>query len=68
MGLPGTKRGLNLSLYGLITIAAFIIVPQTFRAFGYWDTDTSHDLYRRLFKNVSAIGHPRTSGRLSGPE
>ncbi len=68
MGLPGTKRGVTLSLYGLIFIAAFIIVPQTFRAFGYWDTDTSHDLYRRLFKNVSAIGHPRTSGRLSGPE
>ena len=68
MGLPRSKRALTLSLYGLITVAAFVFVPQAFRAFGYWDTDTPNDLYRRLFADVSAIGHPRTSGRLSGPE
>ena len=68
MGLPRTKRALTLSLYGLITLAAFVFASQTFRAFGYWDTDTPHDLYRRLFADVSVIGHPRSSGRLSGPE
>jgi polyferredoxin len=68
MGLPRTKRVVTLSLYGLITIATFVFASQTFRAFGYWDADTTHDLYRRLFKDVSTIGHPRTSGRLSGPE
>ena len=68
MGLPRTKKALTLTLYGLLTLAAFVFASQTFRAFGYWDTDTPHDLYRRLFANVAEIGHPRTSGRLSGPE
>jgi len=68
MGLPRTKRALTLSLYGLITLAAFVFAPQAFRAFGYWDSDTPNDLYRRLFADVSVIGHPHTSGRLSGPE
>ena len=68
MGLPRSKRAVTLGLYGLITLAAFVLVPQAFRAFGYWDSDTPNDLYRRLFEDVSAIGHPRTSGRLSGPE
>ena len=68
MGLPRTKRALTLSLYGLITRAAFVFASQTVRAFGYWDTDTPHDLYRRLFADVSAIGHPRSSGRPSAPE
>ena len=68
MGLPRSKKALTLSLYGLVTLAAFVFVPQAFRAFGYWDTDTPNDLYRRLVTDLSAIGHPRTSGRLSGPE
>ena len=68
MGLPRTKRAMTLSLYGLITVAAFVFASQAFRAFGYWDTDTPNDLYRHFFADVSAIGHPRTSGRLSGPE
>ncbi|HRR34374.1 MAG TPA: 4Fe-4S binding protein [Kiritimatiellia bacterium] len=68
MGLPRPKKAMSLSLYGLITLAAFVFVPQAFRAFGYWDTDTPYDLYRRLVADLAAIGHPRTSGRLSGPE
>ncbi len=68
MGLPRSKRAMTFSLYGLITLAAFVFAAQAFRAFGYWDTDTPNDLYRRLFADVSAIGHPRTSGPLSGPE
>ena len=68
MGLPRTKRAIALSIYGLITLAAFVFASQAFRAFGYWDSDTPNDLYRCLFADVSVIGHPRTSGRLSGPE
>lgn len=68
MGLSRPKRAITLSLYGLITLAAFVFASQAFRAIGYWNTDTPNDLYRRLFSDVSAIGHPRTSGRLSGPE
>ena len=68
MGLPRSKRAITLSLYGLITLAAFVFASHTFRAFGYWDTDTPHGLYRRLFADLSALGHPRTSGRFSGPE
>ena len=68
MGLPRTKRVITLSLYGLIILAAFVFAAQAFRAFGYWETDTPNDLYLRLFVNISEIGHPRTSGRLSGPE
>ena len=68
MGLPRSKRGMTLSLYGIITRTAFVFVPQAFRTFGYWDTDTPNDLYRRLVADISAIGHPRTSGHLSGPE
>jgi hypothetical protein len=45
-----------------------VFAAQAFRAFGYWDTDTPNDLYRRLVAEISAIGHPRTSGPLSGPE
>lgn len=68
MGLPRSKRSLSLALYGLITLTAFVFAPRLFRAFGYWDTDTPHDLYRRFSKNLSTIGHPRTSGRFTGPE
>jgi len=68
MGLPRSKRAMTLGLYGLITLAAFVFASQAFRAFGYWDTDTPNDLYRQFFADVSAIGHPRTSGHLSGPE
>jgi hypothetical protein len=56
-----------------LLLAFFVVMicrrsVEDWRAFGYWGADTPHDLYRRLFKNVSAIGHPRASGRLSGPE
>lgn len=68
VGLPRSKRAITILLYGLITLAAFVFAAQAFRAFGYWDTDTPNDLYRRLVAEISAIGHPRTSGPLSGPE
>jgi hypothetical protein len=68
MGLSRTKRAITLSLYGLITLAAFGFTAQAFRAFGYWETDTPNDLYRRLIVNISEIGHPRTAGPLSGPK
>ncbi|MDD2600687.1 MAG: 4Fe-4S binding protein [Kiritimatiellae bacterium] len=68
MGLPGTKKTITASLYLVITLAAFIFTAQAFRAFGYWDTDTPDDFYRHLFTDISAIGHPRSSGYLSGPE
>lgn len=68
VGLPRSKRAITIILYGLITLAAFVFAAQAFRAFGYWDTDTPNDLYRRLVAEISAIGHPRTSGPLSGPE
>lgn len=68
MGLPRSKRVITMMLYGMIALAAFVFAAQAFRAFGYWDTDTPNDLYRRLVTDISVIGHPRTSGPLSGPE
>jgi hypothetical protein len=68
VGLQRSKRTIPIILYGLITLAAFVFAAQAFRAFGYWDTDTPNDLYRRLVAEISTIGHPRTSGPLSGPE
>ena len=61
MGLPHSKKSLSLSIYGLITVAAFLFASQTFRAFGYWDSDTPCDLYRRLSAKVF-----HTSSRLPG--
>ena len=68
VGLQRSKRTIPIILYGLITVAAFVFAAQAFRAFGYWNTDTPNDLYRRLVAEISTIGHPRTSGPLSGPE
>ncbi len=52
LSLPRSKRALSPLLYGLITVAAFVLVSQAFRAFGYWDSDTPRELYRAFYANA----------------
>lgn len=52
------RSGLTPLVYAVITVAALLLVPQLFRALGYWETDTTADYYRRFSQNLNAVAHP----------
>ncbi len=59
-----SKRTISLLVYGVITVAAFVLVTQAARAVGYWQSDTSDAQYRELYHRKDEIGHMRTPGAM----
>jgi polyferredoxin len=58
LGITRTKKRITPAMYALLIIAAFILVPHAFRAFGYWDTDTPIPLYKQLVPQLHKTTHP----------
>lgn len=67
--LPGGRITLPATLYGVLTIAAFLFTAQAAQSAGYWHSDTAPATYRMLYHNIQSIEHPRTliNRRSSGP-
>lgn len=57
MGLSRNKQPVSSLLYGVITVAFFLIIPQMFMAWSYWNSDTSSQTYHALYKHISDISH-----------
>jgi hypothetical protein len=57
-GFKKGKGALTPLLFALLLGAAFVLIPHAFRAFGYWESDTPLDFYRRHFPTLSELGHP----------
>ncbi len=64
VSLGSSKRTVSLLVYGVITVAAFVLVTQAARAVGYWQSDTSDAMYRMLHQRINQIEHVRTPGRM----
>ncbi len=58
LGPAGGRGRLTPFAYAVLTLAALVLLPQAFRALGYWDTDTPVADYRRFFAALSEVGHP----------
>jgi ferredoxin len=58
MYLPKGKTRITALAYGLITVAAFFFSAQMARAFNYWPSETSAQMHRSLYSNITEIRHP----------
>ncbi len=64
MSIGRSKPALSLLVYGVITVAAFVLVTQAARAVGYWQSDTPDAMYRMLYQQINRIEHVRTPGAM----
>lgn len=60
LALRTDGRAFSPALYGAVTLAAFIFVPQLARAAGYWHSDTPPAAYKHFYAMFDQIEHPRT--------
>lgn len=55
---PGGKPLISIVTYGIITVAVFFFAAQIARAFDYWQSETSVQLYRDLYHIIDETEHP----------
>ena len=58
MCLPKEKIRISALTYGVITVATFFFSAQVGRAFNYWPSETSVQMYRYLYSGLKQINHP----------
>lgn len=57
-GPKAKHKRLTPLAYAVVTLAALVLLPQAFRALGYWESDSTVADYRRFLATLSEIGHP----------
>jgi polyferredoxin len=55
-------KPISATVYGFITVAAFIVASNAASAFNFWRPETTPEMYRQLNAIVGNIGHPGVGG------